>query len=81
MVEFLGEGILRGAIMNSGGQPAQLAGLGLEYIGPFAQEVLINACMCLEPVDVLLGEFFGGFQDVDFLFQFFKQFGRRREAG
>ena len=60
--------------MDCGGQPTQLAGLGLEYFGPFVQQVLINTGMCLEPVDVLLGEFIGGFQGVDFLFQFFKQF-------
>ena len=57
-----------------------VGGLGFA-IGPFAQEVLINAGMWLEPVDFLLGEFIGGFQGVDFLFQFFKQFGRRRETG
>ena len=58
--------------MDCGGQPAQLAGLGFEHFGSFAQEVLIDAGMWLEPVDFLLGEIIGGFQGVDFLFQFFE---------
>ena len=61
LIEFLEEGILRGAFMDGGGQPAQLASLNFECFRSFAKEILIETGMRFEPVNFFLGKFIGRF--------------------